>query len=134
MVYPKRPLLFVAVVTFSSIVPILMNFIGPKRLLGMLSSYSGKRTDDDRVAKIIIYTDFMMGLKPWHYMKNICLVRSTILYYFLRREGVAVKINFGVRKKGEVLEGHGWLTLDNRPYLEDGAASQDFEQIYSFPS
>ena len=74
-----------------------------------------------------------MSLKPWRDMKNICLIRSTILYYLLRSEGLDIKINLGIKKENEILKGHGWLTLNGEIYLENGYIWRDFKLIYSYP-
>jgi hypothetical protein len=135
IVFPKRPMLFFKVLIFSSLIPIFINFVGPKRLLNILNFKRKRRDcDDRRLARIIRYVNFVMSLKPWRNLKNICLIRSIILYYFLRSEGLDIKINFGIKKEDGVLKGHGWLTLNGEVYLEDSYVSRDFNLIYSFSS
>lgn len=43
-----------------------------------------------------------------------CLSRSVVLWWFLRRLGLAAELRFGGRKEGDQLEAHAWVELDNR--------------------
>ena len=92
------------------------------------SFWKGK-TSPERLSK---YVDSILGLRLFGLKPN-CLNRSVILYHFLYKLGVAVKINFGVRKTDNDIEGHGWLTLDGKPYLEESNAYKTFFLIYSYP-
>ncbi len=49
---------------------------------------------------------------------GICLRRSLLRYYFLRRAGLPLVIHFGARRLGGDIAGHAWLTLDGQPYYE----------------
>ena len=54
-----------------------------------------------------------------------CFFRAFILAHILRRRGLPVSLNVGLcglngRQNGRTIDGHCWLTLDDRPYLEDG--------------
>lgn len=88
-----------------------------------------------REDKIIKYSDFLLGWRIPIFRRGSCLIRSLILYKFLRESGVNVYINFGLRKdkKGK-LRGHSWLTLDGKVYLEDERITEKFIRInYVFP-
>ncbi len=78
------------------------------------------------------YVDSILALQTFGLKPN-CLNRSVILYHFLHKLGVAVKINFGVRKADNNIEGHGWLTLRGKPYLEESNPYKTFCLIYSYP-
>ena len=49
-----------------------------------------------------------------------CLTRGLTLYYCLRRAGVSVVLCFGMGRTstGDGFDGHCWLELDGKPYLE----------------
>jgi hypothetical protein len=49
---------------------------------------------------------------------GICLRRSLLRYYFLRRAGLPLVIHFGARRLGDDIAGHAWLTLAGQPYHE----------------
>ncbi len=80
-----------------------------------------------------------------------CLLRSLILFKFLRRQGWPVTIHFGVRKTGDEagtvpdkrvratpaaqigITGHSWLMLNGKPFLEAESGEGAFTETYSYP-
>jgi hypothetical protein len=68
---------------------------------------------------------------------GLCLRRSLVRYHFLRRAGVPLVVNFGVRFKHNEperdLTGHAWVTLDGRPYYEDGENYRGFTVMLQHP-
>ncbi len=62
-----------------------------------------------------------------------CLVRGMTLYYFLRRMGCPVTLEFGVGDIEGHVEGHCWLVMDGRPILENGDPREVFRGIFSMP-
>lgn len=66
---------------------------------------------------------------------GICLRRSLVRYYFLRRAGLPVVIHFGARlKETRDIGGHAWLTLNNEPYYEASENYLGFVVMYSYPA
>jgi len=47
--------------------------------------------------------------------------------------GYPVEIHFGVRKDGNALHGHSWITLDGKP-LGERNPTDVFRPIYSYPA
>jgi hypothetical protein len=68
---------------------------------------------------------------------GLCLRRSLTRYYFLRRIGVPVVLQFGARfvagKPDREVTGHAWLTLNGSPYYEFAENYQGFAVMFSFP-
>lgn len=68
---------------------------------------------------------------------GLCLRRSLTRYYFLRRSGVPVVLQFGARfvsgKPDREVTGHAWLTLQGQPYYERTENYQGFTVMFSFP-
>jgi hypothetical protein len=68
---------------------------------------------------------------------GLCLRRSMLRYHFLRRVGVPLVLNFGAQFKGgqadREITGHAWVTLDGRPYHEDGENYQGFTVMMRIP-
>ena len=62
-----------------------------------------------------------------------CLRQSLTLYRALTRMGYPVEIHFGVRKAGDDLLGHSWVTIEGKP-LADGTQTYLFKAVYSYPS
>lgn len=79
------------------------------------------------------------AIAAWHLSSplGICLRRSLLRYYFLRRTGVPVRIVFGARLKdgreGGGLGGHAWLTLNGSPFYEDPQDYAGFVEMYTYP-
>jgi hypothetical protein len=69
---------------------------------------------------------------------GLCLRRSLVRYYFLRRAGFPVTIHYGARLVGpppeRAIKGHAWLTRDGLPYFEQGENWQGFTTMITFPA
>lgn len=84
---------------------------------------------------------------------GLCLRRSLVRYYFLRRVGVPLTLNFGARfnpstslrprpepvegagsgQSGREVTGHAWVTLNGQPYFEEGENYQGFTVMLKYP-
>ena len=62
-----------------------------------------------------------------------CLRQSLALYRVLTRMGYPVEIHFGVRKPGDDLLGHSWVTIEGKP-VADRTRMDVFKAVYSYPS
>jgi hypothetical protein len=69
----------------------------------------------------------LFGIRP------TCLLRSLILYRFLRESGVPARVHFGVAFEGGALTGHAWLVLDDQPFLEATDPAERFTVVLSHP-
>lgn len=69
---------------------------------------------------------------------GLCLRRSLTRFYFLRRMGVPVVLQFGAKfvsgKPDREVTGHAWLTLNGQPYYEAAENYQGFAVMFSFPT
>ena len=132
--YPKNlaeGLLFIQVWLLISLLTPLTRVLKLPRLLQLLAP--GKVVPERWSAdKIVSFTDAILGQESFIYRRN-CFKRTLSLYYFLSRLGLPIQVNLGVRKGEGKLEGHGWLTLEGKPYLEPGSGKPDSQVIYSFP-
>ena len=67
---------------------------------------------------------------------GLCLRRSLLRYYYLRRAGVPLGINFAVRFRqpleGKGVAGHAWNTLDGQPWHELEEDYCGFTVIYEW--
>lgn len=76
--------------------------------------------DQDRLTKTVGFTDSLLRYRVFQRYGK-CLLRSLVLFKFLRRDGWPVEIHFGVRKanEGETdITGHSWLVLEGEQFLE----------------
>lgn len=62
-----------------------------------------------------------------------CLRRSLALYRVLTHMGYPVEIHFGVRKQGQELAGHSWVTIHGHPVAEQ-SRPKNFRPVYSYSS
>lgn len=62
-----------------------------------------------------------------------CLTRGITLYYFLRRAGLDVTLDFGMGRMGDEFGGHCWITKDGEPYLETLDPRLVFAHMYRMP-
>lgn len=69
---------------------------------------------------------------------GLCLRRSLVRYYFLRREGLPVVLQFGAKfvagKPDREVTGHAWLTLDGQPFYEADENWRGFVVMFSYPN
>jgi hypothetical protein len=107
--------------------------------------------------KTVGFTDSLLRYRIFQRYGK-CLLRTLVLFRFLRRQGWPVAINFGVRhvevhepdcvapvKKQKVtipsikddgqteMIGHSWLTIDNNLFLES-EHEEGYFTTFSFPS
>jgi hypothetical protein len=78
------------------------------------------------------YADALLQRLPAGRRGN-CLPRSLALFYFATRAGLPVRFHCGVRRVGEELEGHAWLTLGDQLFLERGDPEGRYAVIFSYP-
>lgn len=86
-----------------------------------------------RTRRIVVFVNWWLGRNFWEF-RPTCLKRSLLLFRLLRREGIPVKIHYGIAKNGGKVEGHSWLTLGNEPFLEDGLTADKYKETFVYPS
>jgi len=109
--------------------PIRMDSPLPAALAELTPAPGPQPLDADTIRPIVdALTAFGAG-RPL----GICLRRSLLRYYFLRRVDVPVVVNFGARRLGERIGGHAWLTLDGQPYHEAPEHYLNYALMFSYP-
>jgi len=64
--------------------------------------------------------------------RNTCLKTSLILYYFMNRYHIPVRICIGVKKEDSELTGHSWI--EDRVCIDQKDKNyNEFITIYSYP-
>ena len=63
-----------------------------------------------------------------------CLTRGLTHYFFLRRAGADVRLQYGIGTVDGHTEGHCWLVRDGAPYLEREDPREHFVETHSVPS
>ncbi len=70
---------------------------------------------------------------PLFPFRRTCLRRSLLLSHLLRKCGIPVRVAFGVDPAEGGWEGHSWLVLNDRPFLEEGGESRSFVPVFYLP-
>ena len=83
--------------------------------------------------RVLQLADRILDRRPWG-IRPTCLLRSLVLYRFLRENGAPARIHFGVTSEETTLTGHAWLTLHDQPLLENSDPSLRFTVVLSYPA
>ena len=62
-----------------------------------------------------------------------CLPRTLTLYYVATRSGYPVQMHCGIRRDGNELQGHAWLSQHGVPFLEQDDPVQHYVSVFSLP-
>lgn len=97
--------------------------------------------DEEKLRKTVGFVDSLLKYRPFQQYGK-CLLRSLVLYRFLRLQGWPVEIHFGVRKTDNEdthverteITGHAWLVLNGQPFLETEEQKGSFVTTYCFPA
>jgi hypothetical protein len=88
------------------------------------------RDDSLTLGRTTQYTDALLWRIPLR-LRGPCLPRALTLFYFARRSGLPVQFHCGVQRTGARLQGHAWLSLNGRPFLERDDPHQSYAVIFS---
>lgn len=114
---------------------LLLPYTKMKTLLKWLSpSRIPSIADAHRLEQTVRYTDALLRRLRVTLPAGKCIPRSLTLYYFVTRCGLPVHFHCGVRRLGERLQGHAWLSLHGNPFLERGNSNGGFAVTFSFPT
>lgn len=107
----------------------------PELLHGIDPGVAARQGDQAKLDKTVGFIDSLLKYRV--FLKyGTCLLRSFVLFRFLRRQGWPVEISFGVKKTGEDqadITGHSWLMLDGRPFLEAEQQKGAYATTYHYP-
>ena len=124
--------LFSRVLLLSSILPLLLRLLKLPTLLKLLTpSQNGTANSNQDIDQAVRYTNLVLGNNPLSY--RACLARSLILYDVLRRMGLPVQVNFGIKKTAEGLRGHSWLMQGDSVVFEPTEKTDAFSVVYTYP-
>jgi len=104
--------------------PTLLRWLTPTR--------SPAAADRHGMEKAVVYTDALLWRLAFP-LRGPCLPRSLTLYYFARRYGLPVQFHCGVCRTNGALQGHAWLSLAGRPFLEANNPTDNYAVTFSFP-
>jgi hypothetical protein len=130
---PREFGLLLRVLAVLVILRLLLPFVKLKRLVRWLGPTQPPRAADPLPLQTAArYTDALLGRMRYGRRGN-CLPRTLTLFFFAARAGLPVQIHCGVRRMGQTLEGHAWLSLHGHPFLERGDPPEIYAVIFSYP-
>ena len=111
---PLRVILFAEVLLKLVLLKVLVETVRLPRLLQLVEPGRPSLTWKGDLEVLKAFTDIILGriLKT----RRPCMLRSLLLYRYMKSRGMAVQVVFGVRQGGGRLEGHAWLLRDGRPF------------------
>ncbi len=121
------------VLGFSAAVPAMLR-LGPAQLARYLDGWITRRppiSADAQTVAALVEAAMRAGAPA---VRPGCLTRGVTLYYFLRRAGEPVTLEFGIGEVGGEAVGHCWLVKDGEPFLESRDPRPVFRAVYSFPA
>ena len=129
----RTVVLLLRVVAVVASLRLLVSIVTLRRILDWLTPHSHYFVADERsFPKVVRYTDALVRRLP-SWAGSRCLLRSLALYYFATRYGFAVKLHCGIRRAGDALEGHAWLSLHGKAFYEKGLPDLTYAITFTFP-
>ncbi len=130
---PKAPFLLLRVYLLAVLLILLRRFVPIPKLVRF---FSGPRArffyscPDRHAHRLRPYVNFVLGHGPLRMNDKACLVRSLILFCFLKPRLPGLQIVSGVtRKAGGGFDGHCWLELGGQSYDENEKDLEKFERL-----
>jgi hypothetical protein len=125
--------LHLRVLLFAPLAPLLLRLPFPRLYLLLEPRSAPPEPDrpDAAAERVRLAVDRALRLER-RIVRDTCLTRGLIRYYFLRRRGMEVSLRFGIARNPEEGDGHCWLTLGDRPLFEPNDPEIDFVEIYRF--
>ncbi len=113
------------------LMPLLAERVKLPRLMAMLGRGKCSGHGDERTyQKIILFTQYVLSLNA-PMVRNTCLIRSLVLFHFLRKAGTDVCLHIGVGKESGRIVAHSWLARDDGSPVIDRASVDRYHVIYS---
>jgi hypothetical protein len=113
----RETLLLLRIYAFVVVVPMLLR-LKLSRLSRLLEPRHVPPVLDEARADAVLEAANRVLESGRPFVRSGCLTRGLTLFYFLRRAGMDVSLEFGIGQvEGEPV-GHCWLVKDGEPYLE----------------
>jgi hypothetical protein len=131
---PLEVLLVVRSAALLAAIPPLLKFMDIEKIVRNLTPKrlrrEGATLPRERIRYLCQRTFAWAGRVSYH---PNCLRRSLVLYHCLRAHGIPAVIHFGVKRDGDTLAGHCWLTIDGALYGDRSDMVSQFAQMFALP-
>ncbi|OGL41328.1 MAG: hypothetical protein A2043_05115 [Candidatus Schekmanbacteria bacterium GWA2_38_9] len=131
-IFPRITLLL-KILLLTIVLPVMVKISSLPKLMKILTPQKKKDNFSEEEIDRIVDATTLVLYGRFSIFRPTCLKRSLVLYYLLNKAGLKVVMNFGVKKNNDRLDGHGWLTLGGKPYLETYDPHDSFTVTYSYP-
>jgi hypothetical protein len=134
---PREAFLLARVCALAAAVPLLMRLPLP-RVAALISRPPRHRPSRRRPsAQEIERLERLVAIAPrvaGPFVRTGCLTRGVTLFWFLRRAGLDVELRFGLDPRDAAeTDGHCWLAVDGKPFLEKRDPRPRFTELYRLP-
>ena len=130
---PKDPWLLLRIYLSALLFMMLRKFVGIHHIIKVLSEsalQSFFRLKKEDFLRLQAYTRFVLSHWPFNLKDRDCLIRSLVLYSFLKPIYKDLRFVLGVNKKKEPhLKGHAWLELKGLPILDPPDRLKQYERL-----
>lgn len=125
-------LLDIRIIFTAILLAFLLSYKKLPRLLEMVESKkSNVRLNEVEIQNMIEKINRIARFK-FFLIRNNCLKKNLLFYYFLIQSGVKnVRIHIGISKVETKLDGHCWLTLDDQIFLDSEESISKYTVIYT---
>ena len=128
----KSTLLICQVIIVSFWIRYLLSFKKLPRVLELIESKKREVQMEKEAMQHLISILMMISRWKFFVIRNNCLKKNLLIYYFLLRFGMKdLQIFIGVRKLDLNLDGHCWLTKRGHVFLEPEESVEKYNIIYS---
>jgi len=134
MTLSKKPNQFVFILRAMFVTAWLVFLLSFKKLPQLLAYIESKKknvcvTNVD-IEQMIALLNRIAQWKFFLIRKN-CLKKNLLFYYYLVQYGVSpMQINIGINKNNNNLDGHCWLTVQDRVFMDTEQAVSKYTIIY----
>ena len=128
---PAATWLALRMLAWSIVLPVL-KYVVPLPSLARLM-WSGPHTErrPDREQLVTLLARRISRLRPGRHRDN-CLERSLLSYRFLSMENADPHVVVGVRKSGDDIVGHAWVTVDGKPLYDAPSSLEQYVTLADF--
>ena len=128
---PKDVFLFIKTFFFLIAIRVFLSLIKLPKLLKLLDPKKRVTPDDSKIEYLLKFTNFIL-LRLLR-SSTPCLLRSILLFRYLRMMSRDIKIVFGVKNENEKLKGHAWLIVEGRHFPEANDPAGEYKITFVYP-
>jgi len=126
----KQTIIYLHVIWLAILIDILLPVVSLPRIINYM--HKSRRLLPVDIGQLILVID---RVSDWRFfvVRQNCLKKSLLLYYFINRVGEKnIELCIGFDKIGSVINGHSWLLRNGYPVLDDPDFISQYIVIQSF--